>query len=455
MAAAEVGAGPKDGNPQPQSWQPPAPSRQQAKVSSRRLSQPVCRAEKGRAPRAPSSPPSATGRRHRFCWSAGSRHHPAPGRLCRAARGPPAKGPRLLSWASAAENPSSRPRRGRPFLSVEPPHRCCSREAAARTGGRSLREEGSHGFTAFVREGIRGREHGAREGLAADSAVTPSIQPRRQGARFVQSCVTPRPPPPPRDAHRPVPLANPVFAFPVGPSAFMGKPWSRGRATTTAAHGKPGGVRAQNCHTHGHGRSSTARTAQYCTAGASRAVPPPGPGSPHPPGPAPKSRRCRPAAAIPPRSQRKPSAPIPAAAPAPRVPKAPRPTHLRGPARPYGAAPRPGADSWFAFACPGPAPFPPTASSAFAAARLDSIDTRIYEAVRKQQPRPRTQPCPELRGALPQPYRGKRLLPESTHGLPRSPSAAALLGTDGQAPGERMKHVALPLSTLFSPCLHQ
>lgn len=289
MAAAEVGAGPKDGNPQPQSWQPPAPSRQQAEVSSRRLSQPVCRAEKGRAPRAPSSPPSATGRRHRFCWSAGSRHHPAPGRLCRAARGPPAKGPRLLSWASAAENPRSRPRRGRPFLSAEPPHRCCSREAAARTGGRSQREEGSHGFTAFVREGIQGREHGAREGLAADSAVTPSIQPRRQGARFVQSCVTPRPPPPPRDAHRPVPLANPVFAFPVGPSAFMGKPWSRGRATTTAAHGKPGGVRARNCHTHGHGRSSTARTAQYCTAGASHAVPchRRGPGAPTRRGPLP------------------------------------------------------------------------------------------------------------------------------------------------------------------------
>lgn len=43
-----------------------------------------------------------------------------------------------------------------------------------------------------------------------------------------QSCATPRPPPPPRDAHRPVPLANPVFAFPVGPSAFTALP---GKAT--------------------------------------------------------------------------------------------------------------------------------------------------------------------------------------------------------------------------------
>lgn len=71
--------------------------------------------------------------------------------------------------------------------------------------------------------------------------------------------------------------------------------WGQSRDNYCARPSKPEGVRARRCRTHGHGRSPTARTAQYGTAGAPhatprRAVPPPGPGSPHSPGPAPTAR---------------------------------------------------------------------------------------------------------------------------------------------------------------------
>lgn len=188
-----------------------------------------------------------------------------------------------------------------------------SRGAAATAEGRGQREEGSHASTAFVREGIQGGEHGARTRCRrrqcchtvnkAAPSISCSVRARR--------CATARPPPPPRDAHRPAPPANPVFAFPVGPSAFhLGKPWSGGRAVTTTARGR---ANPRRCELGAAGHTGTGAVpppAQRCTA---RPEPPMprravlchrrGPGAPThrgpPPPPAPNSRGCRPIAASP------------------------------------------------------------------------------------------------------------------------------------------------------------
>lgn len=135
--------------------------------------------------------------------------------------------------------------------------------------------------------------------------------------------------------------------------------WGQSRDNYCARPSKPEGVRARRCRTHGHGRSPTARTALYGTAGAPHATPcravlchRRGPGAPThrgpPPPPAPNSRGCRPIAASPLSAAPRPFGPNTcsgsgSARPkgsAPAAPARPRPAPWGGPMARSGLAVR-------------------------------------------------------------------------------------------------------------------